>query len=183
MTSAARKPLLIALLGPPGSGKTHLGRRIRASLGFAFDETEKQLLERYGSREAFVRSKDQALAELERDLRTRLASSSVPVVIEATGHSDGPMLGRIAHDFPMLWIKVYADRELCVARVRSRERGRNLSNDADQAGSFHDFWLREVAPRFAFDLELVNDGRSDADLLQALAERVKLSTSPRDADG
>jgi shikimate kinase len=175
--------LLIALLGPPGAGKTHLGRRMGALLGFAFGETEKELLERYGSTEAFVRHKDAALAELEREIRARLASSSVPVVIEATGLSDGPMLGRLAHDFPMLWIKVHAPRELCVARVRSRERGRNLSNDPDQTGSFHDFWLREVAPRYAFDLELVNDGRSDAELLQTLAERVKLSTSPRDADG
>jgi shikimate kinase len=183
MTSSARRPLLIALLGPPGAGKTHLGRRIGAVLGFAFDETEKELLERYGSREAFMRSKGEALADLERELRGRLASSTVPVVIEGTGLSDGPMLGRLAHDFPTLWVKVYAARELCVARVRDRERGRNLSNDPDQAGSFHDFWLREVAPRYAFDLELVNDGRSDAELLQALEERVKLSRSPRDADG
>jgi hypothetical protein len=130
-----------------------------------------------------VRSKDEALAELERELRGRLASSAVPVVVEATGLSDGPMLRRLADDFPTLWIKVYAARELCVVRVQSRERGRNLSNDPEQARSFHDFWLREVAPRYAFDLELVNDGRSDAESLQALAERVKLSASPRDADG
>ncbi len=48
------QPLLIALIGPPGSGKTHLGQRIQDELGFAFRDVERELVERHGSRAAFL---------------------------------------------------------------------------------------------------------------------------------
>jgi shikimate kinase len=164
--------ILIVLLGPPGAGKTHLGRRIQESLGFAFRDVEQELLERYGSREAFVKDKSTALAAQERELRSRLASSPVPIILESTGLSDGPMLARLRQEFPVLWIKVDAPRELCVARVQSRPAGGNFSNDPQQAGEFHDFWRREVEPRYSFDLEVVTDGSPDAEFLDRLAERV-----------
>lgn len=164
--------MIIALVGPPGSGKTYLGRLLGSSLGYDFPETEKLLLDRYGSRELFLKHKAAALTELERELRSRAESSAVPVVIEATGLSDGPMLKRFGRDLPLRLVKVYAPRDLCIARVQSRERGRNLSNDPDETSKFHDFWLREVAPRYEFDLSVVNDGTSDSRILSAVAALV-----------
>ncbi len=105
-------------------------------------------------------------------MRARLAASPVPVVIESTGLSDGPMLARLRRDFPVLWIKVHAPRDVCVARVQTRAAGGNLSNDPQQAGEFHDLWLREVEPRYAFDLEITSDGSPDRAFLQALAARI-----------
>ena len=172
-------PLLIVLIGPPGAGKTHLGQRIHASLGFAFRDAEQELLARYGSSEAFVKEKGTALAALEREIRARLGASRVPVVIESTGLSDAPMLARLEQDFPVLWIKVHAPRDVCVARVKSRAAGHNFSNDPRQAAEFHDFWLREVAPRYSFDLEVVSDGSSEDAFLHALAERVEETTTWR----
>ena len=165
--------MLIVLLGPPGAGKTHLGHRIHAALGFAFRDAEKELLERYGSREVFVKDKGAALAELEREIRARLASSPVPVVIESTGVSDAPMLARLRQDFDCVWIKVYAPRDLCAARVQRRAAGANFSNDARQAAEFHDFWLREVAPRYSFDLEVTNDGEPGSGVFADLAAQVE----------
>lgn len=164
--------MIVALIGPPGSGKTHLGLLLASSLGFDFVETEKELIERYGSREAFIADKRAALAELERSLRGRAASSAVAVVIEGTGLSDGPMLNRLRADFPCVFVEVFAPRALCVSRVQAREHGRNLSNDPEETARFHDFWLREVAPRYAFDLEVVNDGASDAAIVRAVSELV-----------
>ena len=167
------RPLLIALIGPPGSGKTYLGQRIQAQLGLAFRDVERELVERYGSRASFVKDKSAALAALEGEVRERLAASPVPVVIESTGLSDGPMLVRLGQEFPVLWIKVHAPRELCVARVQSRGGGGNLSNDPQQAAEFHDFWLREVEPRYSFDLQVANDGSADGAFLLELAARVE----------
>jgi shikimate kinase len=161
--------LIIALIGPPGSGKTYLGHLIHSSLGCAFSETERDLIERYGSLEEFLKHKPAALAELERELRSRAESSPVPLVIESTGLSDGPMLDRLRRDFPLLLVKVWAPRDQCVERVRDREPGRNLNNDPEATAQFYDFWVREVEPRFEFDLALVNDGRCDSEVLLALS--------------
>jgi shikimate kinase len=166
-------PLLIVLIGPPGAGKTHLGQRIQTELGYAFRDVERELLERYGSRAAFVQDKSAALAALEADVRARLASSDVPVVIESTGLSDAPMLARVRQEFAVLWIKVHAPRDVCMSRVQRRAAGGNLSNDARRAGEFHDFWLREVEPCYCFDLEVENDGSPDRAFLQDLAARVE----------
>jgi shikimate kinase len=168
---------IVALLGPSGSGKTYLARLISTSLGLRFHDAEKALLEIHGSREAFLKSKQAALADLERELRARVASSTVDWVIEASGLSDGPMLRRLQADFPLLLVKVFAPRALCVERVRQRASGSNLLSDPDEARMFHDFWVREVAPRYAFDLEVVNDGASDARIVEQIAAR--LTPQPR----
>jgi len=168
--------VILVLLGPPGSGKTHLGERLRGTLGFCFEDEEAALVRRYGSRQGFLRWKAEALAERERQIRARVESSATPVVIESTGVSDQPMLESLARDFRVVRVKVIAGRDTCVGRVRSRPDGRNLNNAPDDAERFHDRWVREIEPRYAFDLELATDARAEDDLIQAVGALVEAAS-------
>jgi len=164
--------VILVLLGPPGSGKTHLGERLCATLGLSFEDEEAAWVRRYGSRQTFLGSKPDALAEREQQIRARVESSTAPLVIESTGVSDQPVLESLARDFRVLLVKVIAARDTCVERVGSRPRGRHLNNAPDDAGRFHDFWMREIEPRYAFDLELATDARAESDLVQAVRSLV-----------
>jgi shikimate kinase len=158
VSTTDRRVDLVVLLGPPGAGKTQLGHRLARDLGLDFEELEYALLAQYGSRDAFAARKAQALAELEADLVRRVRASRVPVVIESTGLSDREMLGRLARDHRVLFVRVSAPEETCVQRVARRVPGRNFSNDPDAARGFHRHWIEAIAPTYRCDLELESDG-------------------------
>ena len=61
-------PQVVVLLGPPGSGKSAVGAAL-AELGLRWTDRERELLERWGSLEAFVANKTEALRALHDELR------------------------------------------------------------------------------------------------------------------
>jgi shikimate kinase len=169
--------LIIVLMGASGSGKTYIGRLLGSFPSFVFVEIERALVRRYGSRDSFIMQKEAALVEVEREVRFRAEDSSVPIVIEASGLSDGPMLRRLCQDFRVLLVKVSASRQLCIERVSTRKRGENLSNDASETGPFYDFWAREVEPLYRFDLEIESDGNDDAETSEMVLRLVAKACS------
>ncbi|MDJ0523711.1 MAG: shikimate kinase [Planctomycetota bacterium] len=148
---------VVVLLGPPGSGKSWLGRRLQESLGWSFRDTERELLERYGSRDAFIQDKEAALQGIERELGERIASSSVPVVFESTGLSDRELVLRLMRECESMLVKVFASEDLCVERVRNRRPGVHLNDDPEWTRQFHRMWCRDVAPSYRFDSEISNE--------------------------
>jgi len=151
------RPRLVVFLGPPGSGKSHLGELAARRFDLDYVEHEALLLGRWGSREAFIANKAAALDGIEADLRARIGRGHRTVVFESTGLSDRPMLERLATEHPIAIVRVDAPRALCVERVRSRPKGRHFEDDAESAGRFHQFWTRDVAPTWTCDLAVDND--------------------------
>jgi predicted kinase len=152
---------LLVLLGPPGSGKSHLASLASARAGLPWTEHEKLFVDRWGSVEAFVAAKAEALAWVEAHLREQMAASERPVLFESTGLSDRTMLERFAASGRVTVAKLVVPRDLCVERVRSRPKGRHLSDDAEAAGRFHDFWTQSVAPGWHADAVVANDVRPE----------------------
>jgi hypothetical protein len=119
-------PAVIVLLGPPGSGKSTIGARL-AELGFRWTDRERDLVERWGSREAFLSSKTEALPALHEGLRAAIGPGRPPLVIESTGISEREFIDDIQRLFPAFLVRLDVARETAALRVRSREPGRHLN--------------------------------------------------------
>ncbi|MDJ0976341.1 MAG: hypothetical protein QNJ98_17905 [Planctomycetota bacterium] len=170
---AERRLRVVVLIGPPGSGKSWLGRRLRQARGWSFRETERELLAHYGSKEAFLQDKEAALAGLERELRERIAGSDTAVVFESTGLSDRALIERLRGEPGTLLVRVFAPRDVCVARVGERPPGEHLNDDPEWTGRFHDLWVREVEPTYAFDLDF-DGARGEVERLLARVDQLDI---------
>lgn len=144
----------VVLMGPPGSGKSYLGRALRDAGIARYEEIEPLLVARFGTGAAFAARKDEALAFIREQYARSLDAQGPPVVIETTGLSDRPMLDHFAARNRLAFVALDTPREVCVERVMARAPGANLSNDVDAAGRFHDYWHAEVADSYTFELRI-----------------------------
>jgi shikimate kinase len=86
----------IVLLGPPGSGKSHLGCLLARRGAARYTEFEPLLIARFGTGEAFAARKTEALAFLKQNYGDLLRAGGLPLVIESTGLSEEPILRELA---------------------------------------------------------------------------------------
>jgi shikimate kinase len=147
----------IVLIGPPGAGKSYLGRYL-ADLGIAhYTEFEPILVHQFGQGAQFAQNKHAALAFLREQYHQEFKNLSHVVVLESTGLSDRPIIEEIARQYRCLFVKVNTAKDVCIERVSHRQRGRNISNDVEAAQAFYDFWQKEIAPSFAFDVVVTGE--------------------------
>lgn len=144
----------LVLMGPPGSGKSHLGRALRDAGIARYEEIEPLLVARFGTGSAFARRKHEALTFIRERYERQLDVPGLPVAIESTGLSDRPMLEAFSNRYRLAFVALDTERAICVERVHGRPAGANLSNDAEAAGRFHDYWHSEVASAFTFALRV-----------------------------
>ena len=79
------------LLGAPGSGKSTVGREL-GRRGLRWREWEVVVLERWGSRDAFLAQKADALPALQAEILRWIQEGDGAAVFETTGLSDGAFL-------------------------------------------------------------------------------------------
>jgi shikimate kinase len=152
----------IILIGPPGSGKSYLGRYL-ADLGIAhYTELEPILVRRFGRGTQFAQNKQAALAFLQEQYHQELGNTRQVVVLESTGLSDRPIIEEIARQYRCLFVRVDTTKDVCIKRVAHREHDRNISNDVEFAQTFYDFWQREIAPSFTFDVVVTGENVEEA---------------------
>ena len=118
----------MVLLGAPGSGKTTVGEEL-ALRGLRWREWELWMLERWGSRQAFLAVKAEALPELHRAIRAWTAEPGPPAAIESTGLSDAAFLDALAGEHRCLVVRLDVSYDDALARVTTRARGRHLGDD------------------------------------------------------
>jgi shikimate kinase len=174
----------IVLLGPPGCGKSHLGRSLHERGLARFTELEPELVGRFGTGAAFAARKAEALEFIEASHRRQLAAGGLPAVLESTGLSERGLLLRLAAEYRLLLVRMNTPRDVCIARVSSRTAGRNLNNDAAFAASFYQHWHSVVAPGWEFALE-VDGVDADTDVARitvALSYAGEISADKNEAD-
>lgn len=163
----------VVLMGPPGSGKSFIGKLLARAGVASYLELEPVLVSRFGSGDEFLRNKAAALAFIRASHIDQLErSTGRPVVLESTGISDRPLIDELRGRYPLRLVHVATPRATCLQRVASRPAHLNIRNDPEAAVRLHDFWLAEVGPSYAFALSV--DGtdapgacRDIAGLLQA----------------
>jgi chloramphenicol 3-O-phosphotransferase len=122
---------VVVLLGPPGSGKTAIGEALSRG-GLRWRNWELEILERWGTRDEFVRNKATALPALHDEIRSWIAAADVPAVFETTGLSDAALLDELDAAGDALIVRLDVPEEVAVTRVMQREPGRHLTDDPDR---------------------------------------------------
>jgi hypothetical protein len=152
----------VLLLGPAGSGKSFLGRRLNEREVASYVELEPILRARFGTGEAFRARLREVGAFMLGSYREQLRSSALPVAIESAGVMDRSIVELLLREHRVATVLVRTPRHVCAERVVARPAGGNISATADRelVGRFYDIWFAKVAPSYRFDLEV--DG-ADAD--------------------
>jgi dephospho-CoA kinase len=128
-----RKEIFL-LVGQKGSGKSFIGSIFDKHFGIKFIRVEDWAKEIKRDRavddEAYLK---QVFGEIERGIRASLGKTD-RIVFESTGLSEyfDNMLHRLKQDFRVFIIRVYADPDTCLQRVRSRDQAIHINVSDDQ---------------------------------------------------
>lgn len=155
----------VILMGPFGSGKTHLGHALHAARIAEYVELEPIIYDRFGDGADF----DVAAATpfLRSHYHRRLESPNVPQAFESTGVTQRPLVLEVQASYRVALVRVQTPKSVCLERVAARDHSGNQTARIENASLFFDFWTEEVAP--SFDFSLVVAGTDEASAVAAVA--------------
>ena len=150
---------LYMLIGPKGSGKTHIGKLVDRHTGIAFLQVEPIWLSLQPSEDGW--KKVEAAIDV-------LFQSRDRVMIESLGAGDGfrGFHDSLAQKYFIKMIRVYADLDTCLERVRSRSKLDHIDVSDDKVVEYN-----RVAAAVKYDWALEIDNNqplSDAEILAAI---------------
>ena len=97
---------IVVLIGTPGSGKTWVGEVLARRLGLRFLDLERMLLDRYGSTDAFLARKAEALDWFETEVRRHASERTRTLVFEAGAFSQRETIRRLRTEFPTIVVLI-----------------------------------------------------------------------------
>lgn len=163
--------MLVLLVGPKGSGKTHIGRLLETRFGVHFLHVEPHWMAYHAECEAAGRPVD--IAEGVAHIRPLLAEALAAhehVSVETTGASREILDDLLAsgRERGTLVVRVRAPLEVCLARIASRSPRHQIPLDEESIRRVYE--LGEATPVDA-DLTLDNVGLADAAIVAAFEGR------------
>jgi shikimate kinase len=167
----------LILIGPAGAGKTWIGHVLARRLGITFLDAERMFLARYGSTEAFLRNKPEALDWFEQVVRESVGMRTV--VFEAGPFSQQDLVRRLQEEFSTVLVSVGAPLAVRLERIRGREQGRHFVYDPEASVRYDDLYEREVKPKFSFSFHVENAGLSEDEVAEIVQrELARLGIRP-----
>lgn len=139
-------------MGPPGSGKSTLGNALEKTGLGSYTELEPLVVEKFGEGDAFIPNRPRAHAWIRNFYREQVRTCHLPVVYETTGIGDREFINELSQQYALLFCKVVASKTLCLDRIRTRSKGRNVNASPYTPGDFYDFWYAEIEPTYGFDV-------------------------------
>jgi hypothetical protein len=163
---------VVVLLGPPAAGKTTIGAELER-LGFRWREWELTILERWGSRDAFVANKAEALPRLQADIERWIDEAGPTAVIESTGLSDAAFLDTLARAGGCFVVRVDVSGAETTRRLAARERGRHLTDDLAGTARVRREYETAVLTHRPVDLVIDGDRTPAGDAAARIAAAVR----------
>lgn len=148
---------LLILIGPKGSGKTHIGAVSDARLGLRFIRVEP----------IFAGLSDQGKAFVEVDRQIRLALAAVPVVaVESTGIVPARVSALGRRYPPVRLVRVHASAVTCYRRFTARDPSAHIPISLE---AFREINQRAAQVRYDWDCVLDKDaGLTDDEITEAI---------------
>jgi dephospho-CoA kinase len=162
---------VVVLLGPPASGKSAVGQELERA-GFRWREWEQVILDRWGSRDAFVAVKDVALPELQREIRSWIDSDGPVAVIETTGLSDAAFLDSFERDQMSFVVRLDVSEEEALRRAAARPSGHHLTDDLEINRLTSRAFATRVAPHRRIDLCIDTERVEPAEAARLVADAI-----------
>lgn len=160
--------MLIILVGPKGSGKSHIGRILERRLGVRFVHVEPLWMEYYaecrsGGREPVIA---EGIASVH-PVIARALSEGGNVCVETTGASSEILndLLALAPTSERLVIRVAVPLQLCLERIAARDQTEQIPMDAASIRTVYDL---SIAAAIKTDLLLDNRSLSEEEIVESV---------------
>jgi hypothetical protein len=149
----------LVLMGPAGSGKSHLGAVLHERGIARFRELEPLLREKFGSGPAFGARIREAGAFVWDSYQEQLRQTGPAPVFGSAGIDDRPLLERLQRNHSIGFVHVDTPPELCVERVVSRppEGNINHTTDRERMRRYMDLWRAKIFPMYDYALTVSGD--------------------------
>lgn len=165
-------PMLIVLVGPKGSGKSHIGRVLERHLGVHFFHVEPLWLAWHDECRAAGRAPDLAggIARVHPRIAAALATHA-HVCVETTGAAPEILADLLALRPPAdrLVVRVAAPLDLCLRRIAGRDPTEQIPLSEEAIRGVH---ALSTAAAVAADLALENLALDEAAIVAAFAPRL-----------
>jgi hypothetical protein len=151
--------VLYILIGPKGAGKTYIGTLVDQHTEIAFIRVEPVWLGLQPGEDGWKKVESVIEATFQ---------AHPKVMIESLGAGDGfhGLHAALAEKYPIKLIRVYADPDTCLARVKTRDSANHIPVSDDRVAEYNKI---AAAVTYDWDLEIDNDRpASDADILAAI---------------
>jgi len=162
----------LILFGPPAAGKSTIGTEL-GRLGFRWREWEMDILESWGTRDAFVANKAVALPRLQADITAWLDAGGPTAAIESTGLSDAAFLDELERAGGCYVVRIDVGDDEAARRLATRARGRHLTDDLAGNERVRREYRTAVLPYRRVDLVIDSDSISVTDAAVRIAEAVR----------
>jgi shikimate kinase len=150
-------PRVVVLLGPKGSGKTHVGTLVERELGVRFLRVEPIFLEHQRTSPLAGRARDAGgYAKVAAAVADLLARAPC-VALESTGASPAfaPFLAALRARWPVTVVAIRAPLDRCAARVRTRDPVPHIPVSDERLAAIN---AAAAEVRIPCDLEIDNGG-------------------------
>ena len=161
----------IVLMGPFGSGKSFLGRQLREAGLADYVEMEPIVYARFANGDDF--DVEGATAFLRQTYWEQINNQTQVVALESTGVVQRPLLEALQAAFAVRLIWVRTPKAVCLERVAQRNLQAERPITPENAEQFYDFWTNDIAPSYAFALEV--DGTHAPTAIQAIQQLLNKS--------
>jgi shikimate kinase len=157
--------MLIILIGPKGSGKSHIGRILEKRLGVHFFHVEPLWMDYYAECERL--GKEPLISEGIEKVHPRIAEAlreHENVCVETTGASAEILdallsLGRATELF---LVRIHAPVELCLQRIACRDQMNQIPMDLDSIRKVHEL---SESMQLQANIEIENDHPTEDEIV------------------
>jgi len=164
--------MLILLVGPKGSGKSHIGRLLETSFGVHFAHVEPLWMAYH--EECAAAGRDPSIAEGIERVRPSIARALAEhgaICVETTGASREILddLLAVGSHRGIRLVRVTAPLDVCLDRIASRDPAHQIPADSALIARVHRLSSELDLP---WDLVIENDGLSEEELVERLRSAV-----------